>query len=153
MRLCENSGNKWNMCKLFHYKRRRFYIFVDLCSKFFPIFSRRQNRTREKRENTLSRYSRFIFFFMRRLPVDLLGGWITSSATKVSDDLASVEREEHNVHNVFPSPAILPALPSCQRRRKRLKNSTNQFFRGGRLSSRRPHKKPKVQSQRDAIRA
>ena len=146
----------WVNCFITKDRGSIFNIFPDLCSKFFPIFSRRQkrqNRTREKRENTLSRYSRFIFFFMRRLPVDLLGGWITSSATKVSDDLASVEREEHNVHNVFPSPAILPALPSCQRRRKRLKNSTNQFFRGGRLSSRRPHKKPKVQSQRDAIRA
>jgi len=73
------------LCKLFHYKDRN-------SIEFFPDL-----RSKERRENSLSHLSRFVFFFKWCSPGDLLGGgWVTSSSTEVSDALASVEREEYN---------------------------------------------------------
>ena len=66
--------------------------------KIFFDFFLSSNRERERRERTLSHLSRFIFFVARCfLPGELLEEGGTSSATRVSDDLASVEREESNV--------------------------------------------------------
>ena len=80
------------MVYLFHYKdRSKFFLICAL--NFFFDFLVETERTRETRENTLSHNSRFSFLFFFE---DLAAEGDTSSATGVSDDLASVEREESN---------------------------------------------------------
>ena len=80
------------MVYLFHYKdRSKFFLICAL--KIFFDFLVETERTRETRENTLSHNSRFVFLFFFE---DLAAEGDTSSATGVSDDLASVEREERN---------------------------------------------------------
>ena len=76
---------------------RDFKSLWTVCAlKIFFDFFYRQNRKRETRENGLSHLSRLAFFVARCfLPGELLEEGSTSSTTGVSDDLASVEREEH----------------------------------------------------------
>jgi len=82
----------WVVVYLFHYNdRSKFFLICAL--KIFFDFLVETERTRETRENTLSHNSRFIFLFFFE---DLAAEGDTSSATGVSDDLASVEREERN---------------------------------------------------------
>jgi len=66
--------------------------------KIFFDFFLSSNRKRETRKNGLSHLSRLVFFVARCfLPGELLEEGSTSSTTRVSDDLASVEREERSV--------------------------------------------------------
>ena len=86
--------------KLFHYKDRSSKFFVICALKFSSTFPFRQNRKRETRENGLSHLSRLVFFVARCfLPGELLEEGSTSSTTGVSDDLASVEREDLCLQN------------------------------------------------------